>query len=112
MSLDISLSQSPCAHCGQTNGRVYDANITHNLAPMAKAAGIYEACWHPTEGTQAKHLAPMLYSGLLWLRANENEARKHDSPNGWGTYDHFVRFVSKYLDACNQFPNATVHAWP
>lgn len=41
MSLDISLV---CLCC---NTHVFDANITHNLIPMAREAGVYEACWHP-----------------------------------------------------------------
>jgi hypothetical protein len=42
MSLDVSITrtQPTC---------VYDANITHNLGAMAKAAGIYMHLWRPDE---------------------------------------------------------------
>jgi len=87
-----------------------NANITHNLGAMAYAAGIYKALWRPEEieVTIAAQLISPLTDGLNWLRANETEARKHDAPNGWGLYEHFVPFVEKYLAACAAHPTALV----
>lgn len=34
--------------------------------------------------------------------------KKFDSPNGWGTYEHFVSFVEEYLEALEKYPNAVV----
>ena len=90
---------------------VYEANITHNLGKMADAAGIYKAMWRPEEigATRAKDLAPLLKTGLERLRANPGEFKLHNPPNGWGDYDRLVSFTARYLDACERYPEATIH---
>jgi hypothetical protein len=111
VSLDVHLYDgAPCDKCGRSGPEVYWANITHNLGGMATAAGIYEALWRPEEVgiTTASQLLTPLATGLAWLKLHEAEARKHDAPNGWGLYEHFVPFVEKYLDACNKNPLATI----
>lgn len=91
---------------------VYDGNITHNLGKMADAAGIYQHLWRPEELgiTQAKGLIEPLTEGLALLRADPDRFKSHNPPNGWGDYDGLVRFVSEYLAACTEYPEATVRA--
>lgn len=105
MSLDVYLEEV-------RPSEVYWANITHNLAGMAKAAGIYKHLWSPEEVeppvTKAVQLIEPLKAGLAWLKANPDEAKKHDAKNGWGLYEHFVPFVEKYLTACIESPDADV----
>jgi hypothetical protein len=110
VSLDVRLIDSVCAHCRRGGGTVFDANVTHNLHEMADAAGIYEACWNPEEIgiTKAGQLVDPLRKGLAWLKANDAEARKYDSPNGWGLYRNFVPWVERYLAACEKYPEATI----
>jgi len=94
----------------ETGEELYSANITHNLGKMAGKANIYEALWRPLEtgiktgADVAKHLEP----GLKMLVANPGYFRQFNSPNGWGIYDHFVPFVSGYLQACKDNPEAIV----
>ena len=126
MSLDIDLID-PTATYG---GRLYNANITHNLGAMAKAAGIYEALWRPyllkTEEclifanydaecsfeekttTIAKDLIPLVEAGLAKLKSAPDYYKQFNSPNGWGVYKHFVPFVEDYFEALREFPNAIV----
>lgn len=103
MSLDVCLTTSRGA-C------VYDGNITHNLTGMADAAGIYKHLWRPEELgiTRAGDLIEPLKAGLARLQADPETYRTHDSPNGWGKYEHLVRFVSDYLAACVENPYAEV----
>ena len=112
MSLDVSLEGVHCSHCNRGGEDVYHANITHNLGGMAEAAGIYKALWRPEEIgiTHAKQLIEPLRAGVVWLREHETEARKHDAPNGWGLYEHFLPFVEKYLEACIANPETLVRA--
>jgi hypothetical protein len=86
------------------------SNITHNLVDMAKEAGIYLHLWRPKELgiTLAKDLIEPLEKGLAEMRSKPEHFRKFDSPNGWGTYKHFVPFVDKYLEACKEFPESTI----
>ena len=114
----------------ETSETVYDCNITHNLGEMAGEAGIYEALWRPYRlaadytdfgddydaemefaGKQtivALDIIPHIRIGLLRLKSNPDHYKKFNSPNGWGTYEHFVPFVENYLNALLENPHAIV----
>lgn len=127
MSLDVMLKVPyiiknhicTCMECGnkhvidehESRYTVYEANITHNLNTMADAVGIYEALWRPDQYgfVTAGQLIPVLEAGLKLLQSDPEKYSKFDSPNGWGTYKHFVPFVEKYLQACKENSEAQVH---
>lgn len=102
MSLDFSLNAAD--EC------VFSRNITHNLGRMADAAGIYEVLWYPEENniTKAHQCIEPLSAGLLELVRNRWKYESCNSPNGWGTYEHFVPFVTDVLTACRDHPDAEV----
>lgn len=107
MSLDITLS------VGEENLEyVYEANITHNLSKMASEAGIYYALWRPEElgVCKASQLIEVIEKGLHELVSRPTHYKQFDASNGWGTYEDFVPFVAKYLEACKQYPDAWVGA--
>ena len=89
---------------------VFSYNITHNLGKMASAVGIYQALWRPEEigVQQAKQLIPLLTEGLAKLKSDPDEYRKHNASNGWGSYEGLVEFVTSYLEACKEDPEAFV----
>ncbi len=89
---------------------VYWANITHNLNTMADEAGIYQALWRPEEigKTKANEIIELLEKGLTDLKLRPEYFEKFNSSNGWGTYEHFVPFVEKYLEACKENPDAVI----
>ena len=92
---------------------VFTANITHNLAEMARALGCYDACWHPerlSSDPRAHHIKPYLKEALMELAENPKKYRKYESENGWGTTDGFERFLMGYVIACLKYPNANVEA--
>lgn len=93
--------------------RIYSRNITHNLTDMARAAGIYEPLWRPDEVviTYAHELIEPLAAGYVRLISDPVEFKRHNPPNGWGTYELLVEFVGDYLTACIKHPHATVSVW-
>ena len=93
----------------ETN-EVYSANITHNLNTMATEAGIYEYLWRPDEigVTHATELIEPLRQGLHKLKSEPEKYKKFNPDNGWGTYEGLIRFVENYLNACYEYPNATI----
>ena len=128
MSLDVHLVKV----IDGENQEVHWSNITHNLTDMAEAAGIYEALWRPyrlkenyvsTEDYDkeldfedsvqvlAEEIIPVLRKGLDNLLSRPEYFESFNSPNGWGTYKHFIPFVKDYLDACELNPKATVMVW-
>ena len=103
MSLDVYLSRVQMT-------AVFGANITHNLGPMAREAGIYQHLWRPEEIgiTHARQLIEPLRAGVEMMKSDPPRFEKHNSPNGWGMYENFVQFVEKYLAACEEYPDAEV----
>ncbi len=95
------------------SNKVFWANITHNLNTMAAEVGLYKSLWRPDEVsvTKAEQLINPLSFGLLLLRSDPTRFKKFNPPNGWGDYEGLVAFVSDYLDACKQYPDATVSVW-
>lgn len=117
MSLDIYLiveSDDYCSHCGRGKQEeyVFSGNITHNLGEMALGAGIYKAVWRPEEcGPEtAGQVAEVLRTGLRKMKDDPEHFREMDSPNGWGTYDYFIPWLERYLEACEEHPTARVVA--
>ena len=109
MSLSVSLKDPTSSYdCDD----LYWTNITHNLGEMADQAGIYKAMWRPEETgiRTAKDLIPILETGLADLKARPKHFEQFNASNGWGLYKHFVPFVEEYLEACKEYPEATVHA--
>jgi hypothetical protein len=90
--------------------RVYEANITHNLAEMADAAGLYKCLWRPEEVgmTRAEHLLEPLRLGLRLLKSDPEAFKKYNPKNGWGDYYGLVLFTEQYLAACEENPDAEV----
>lgn len=92
---------------------VFSANITHNLNKMAEAAGIYKHLWWPEELgiTKAGELIAPLKLGYTAMKLNPDFYRKYEPENKWGTYDNFIPWLEKYIEACEQNPEATVRIW-
>ena len=94
----------------ETRDEVYWANITHNLNVMAKEAGIYQHLWRPEELgiTRAGDLIEPLSCGVAKMEAEPERFKALNPPNGWGSYDGFVPWIKRYLEACREHPEALV----
>jgi len=94
----------------EESDEVYWANITHNLNNMAEECGIYKAIWRPEEigKTKASEIVEILENGLNDLIKRPDHFKQFNSLNGWGLYEHFVPFVSEYLHACKEYPDAII----
>ena len=109
MSLDVYLYDNYCTRC-ERGDEVYRAAITHNLIPMAVAAGIYDAVWRP-DGINiksAEQLIEPLKTTLAIMEVDQERFEVYNSPNGWGTYKNFVSWLKRYLAACEDNPGAHV----
>ncbi len=124
MSLHIYL-ESPetikvhcqCDCCGNNHDReenqiFYRGNVTHNLAHMASLANLYKHVWRPEEQEVflACEMITHLEKGLDELLGNPEKFMELNPHNGWGNYEYFVHFIEEYLQACKQFPTATIKA--
>lgn len=98
MSIDIDLIDPA------TGNSLHWQNITHNLGRMAREAGIYLALWHPQDAgvRSAADLAEKLAPAVELMRNDPDRFRAHNAPNGWGTYDGFVPWLERLLEACRK----------
>lgn len=120
MSLDISLTGEKCLNactcsCGHVHQKeeievLYSTNITHNLRQMAEEAGIYKAVWYPEEVgiTKAGQIVELLKTGIGLMMSDPERFKKHNAPNGWGTYDNFLPWLQEYLIACQNYPDTDI----
>jgi hypothetical protein len=129
MSLDVIIKDNE----GNT---LYEGNVTHNLAVMAKKCGVYEAIWRPymtlntyysslknfscyedelefesSSVIKSWQIIELIEKGLEEIKGNEEYYSKFDSVNGWGTYKDFLPFVEKYLEALKQYPKGIIHTY-
>jgi hypothetical protein len=109
MSLDVYLSPNKCPHCGRAD-EGFSQNITHNLNKMADEAGIYGVVWCPEENgiTTARQLIEPLRKAIADMKADPERFKKHNASNGWGLYENFLPWLEKYLQACEEMPDAAV----
>jgi hypothetical protein len=90
---------------------VYSDSCTHNLSPMAKAAGLYWILWGVADmyrEFKASEILPTLEQGLQILRNDPETFRSFNAPNGWGTYEDLLTFVSGVINACKSHPEAII----
>lgn len=88
-----------------------DFQLTHNLVPMAKEAGLYEALWCPiffADNPEARDLLYDLEKGLAYLLEHPERCRSLEPTNGFGSYDQLVSVVHDYLVTCKLYPDARI----
>ena len=92
MSLDISIMKiQPVA--------VYTNNYTHNVTPMWKLAGVYDALYM-SEGMIAGSIVGILNEGIQRMTLDPAAYKALEPANGWGNYDGALRFLMAFRDAC------------
>lgn len=98
---------------------IYTANITHNLGEMASHVPVgdttlYMACWRPEEiGIKTTgELLPLLIEGVHYMIDHRKELLQYNPPNGWGTYEGFMKFLLNYQHACeDNDPDYLIETW-
>lgn len=100
MSLDFSLVRSvPTEICNN--------NITHNLTNLWEVLGIYEELYN-SHGKYANEVCNKLRTALDTLLKEPVYFRQYNSPNGWGTVEGAINFLTRVVEACKENPEATI----
>lgn len=121
MSLDFHLYEAttperrvvPCPHCGQPTEEavepavLFSTNITHNLGPMWREAGVRDALYE-SNGKPAADVIPALAEGVAAMSRDPARFRKFNASNGWGTYDDALPWLRNVLAACKEHPTAII----
>lgn len=111
MSLDIDLRFE--VDFGGPNGpetlTVWESNITSNLIAMFEALEVRDLLWFKT-GEIAGDSWKDLDKAVRMLEAYPNRYREYNAPNGWGTVEDALRFLTEARDAFKHYPKATIYS--
>ena len=90
--------------------RVFSSNYTHNVTPMWREAGVYEALYE-SAGKLACEIIPALERGVADMEARPSVYEAMNPENGWGSYDRALPWLRAVLAACRENPGATIRVW-
>lgn len=95
--------------CIDSDGRVipgvYESsglNITFNLVRMFSWAFGVEYWCDVVNGKKGSELINPLAEAIMKMMINREEAITFNSPNGWGTYPHALKFLENLLSECQE----------
>jgi hypothetical protein len=111
MSLDIYLNIE--VDTGGDSPRtieIFSRNITHNVAPMWRKAGVWRALYE-SEGMLAGDLVECLEKGVTDMAVHRDEYEMLNPANGWGDYQGALDFLTEFTAECRSNPKAIVHVW-
>jgi hypothetical protein len=106
VSLDFDLVIDACPHCLRGDERI-EFNMTHNVSPMWRIAGCYEALYE-SEGKKASDVLPALLVAADHMEANAEQHLLLNPPNRWGSYDGALSWLRKVITACQENPDALI----
>ena len=106
MSLDFYLITDACPHCLRGDERV-SFNMTHNVAPMWRLAGCYEALYEG-EGKKASDVLPTLLVAADHMEAHAEQYLPLNPLNRWGSYDGAIGWLRHVIAACQENPDALI----
>lgn len=107
MSLDIWL-RMPTG--GDADLSTDGLNYTHNVTPMWRKAGVYDALYN-SDGVEACRTQVTLESGIGAMLCDPDSFRALNPPNGWGDYDGALAFLREWADQCRKHPRALIRVW-
>lgn len=104
MSADIYIESDNCC-------AAHDHNITHNLAPMFRAAGVDWHDYYEHDGNGGRTAAEMLPEVVLayWRLSDDPDYyRQFNPPNGWGDLECAVEFLRRLTLDLAKHPDGIV----
>jgi hypothetical protein len=75
-------------------------NVTYNLTPMLREAGMFPGSHRDLIGAPCSETAGVAESARARLLADPDRFKALNPPNGWGDYDGAVEFVTDLRDMC------------
>ena len=109
MSADVYLDIPACDSCGRSAATVADMNLTYNLTPMLRGAGMPP--WDEFVGMDA-HDAAGIWEGVVEELERDPELYDSLNPqNGWGSRLLAVQNLTKFAKQCRDVKKGTISAW-
>lgn len=86
-----------------------DLNVTYNLTPMFREAGLFPSTHQDLQGAPCAEVAGVADAAIRRMEADPERFKALNPPNGWGDYDGALRFLRNLRDLCaswSHIPNA------
>jgi hypothetical protein len=86
--------------------------ISHELKEMGIECGIFNEVWRPRRNKlywSNQIIEPLIFA-IDELESRPSHYINNYSPNGEKSYSEFIKFLTRYKQACQRLPNTIVHA--
>lgn len=90
------------------HGNVFQGDLTHNLKPIAKAAGIDGILWG-SYSDEASDFIDLLADGIHSLKKYPITYQRLNPANGWGSYEVLLEVAENLLEKCYQYQTAKLY---
>jgi hypothetical protein len=80
-----------------------DLNITYNLTPMLREAGLFPNAHRDLWHAPCAEVAGVADAALRRLESDPARFRELNPPNGWGSYEGAVDWVRRLRDLCQSW---------
>lgn len=88
---------------------VFQADITNNLEPMAKAAGIDDILWG-SYGDSVPDFIVRLSDGIRFLKKYPIIFQRLNPANGLGSYETLLEVAENLIQKCYQYQTAKLYS--
>ncbi len=110
MSLDLYLKPPKCETCNhEPEGLSF--NITYNLSPMWRAIHPNHEKMLGIEDRAGGEVEHWIDESIKLFIKNKEMLTNLNPPNGWGSYDHFLKTLRAMRNACEDHPDWIWSAW-
>lgn len=112
MGLDLMLVERVAQATPEDPSRlIWEGALTHNLAAMARACGLWEPMWGSAgKEREASQVVEPIEQGLKRLRASQARLRKLEPSNGWGRWEDLEAVAVELLRQARAQPGAILIA--
>lgn len=103
MSYDIDIYVT---HDDRYTSHFEVGNMTYNIRPMFRAA--VGASFRDFHGMTCAQALPFVMFAWQQMKRRPDEFRKVEASNGWGTYDQFMPFLTKFYVMLRLHPTGII----
>lgn len=94
MGIDVYLRPAKCEICGhQEQG--FSSSYTYNVSTMWFSIYPQDKQMVQIDGMSGYEAYKKLFHAYHYMKKNEEELKNLNPPNGWGSYDGFLNFISE-----------------
>ena len=110
MSASFSQKKPKCPTCGHKED--YESiQITYNISPIWYAMFPEDDRIIPIDGLTGKEAETRLTDAIQKMLGNEDELKKLNPQNGWGSFDGLLKCLIEIQHHCKINPDLTWEVW-